>query len=102
MLTPKDGYGDVGTNLDVVATHANISPCYFSVLFKKEVGSTFIEYLTNLRINKAKDLLAQGNLRNYEISYHVGYDNPTYFSTLFKRYTGMSPTAYQKMNSKKN
>jgi len=74
----------------------NMSPCYFSVMFKKETGQNFINYLTNIRIEKAKELLRSTNLKSYEIAYQVGYDNPTYFSTVFKKLTGMTPLDYKK------
>jgi len=65
-------------------------------MFKKETGQNFINYLTNIRIEKAKELLRSTNLKSYEIAYKVGYDNPTYFSTVFKKLTGMTPLDYKK------
>jgi two-component system, response regulator YesN len=73
-----------------------MSACYFSVIFKKETGITYINYLTNIRVEKAKDLLLNSDLKVYEVAYEVGYDNPTYFSTLFKKLTGISPFDYKK------
>jgi two-component system response regulator YesN len=89
-------YKDIGLSLDVVSKHVYISSCYLSVLFKKETGDSFINFLTNVRINKAKELLLSTNLKSYEISYQVGYENPTYFSTLFKKITGLTPMDYKK------
>jgi len=78
-----------------IAQHLFLSVAYFSVLFKKETGSTFLNYLTQVRMEKAKDLLMTNVYTVYDISEAVGYDNPTYFSTLFKRYYGMSPRDYK-------
>ncbi|HVI41029.1 MAG TPA: helix-turn-helix domain-containing protein, partial [Anaerovoracaceae bacterium] len=92
----QNNFRDLELSLDTVAKYVNMSACYFSVIFKKESGSTFISYLTNVRIDKAKELLLSTNLKSYEISYQVGYDNPTYFSTVFKKLTGVSPIDYKK------
>jgi len=92
----QNNFSDLELSLDTVAKHVNMSACYFSVIFKKEAGSTFINYLTTVRIDKAKELLLSTNLKSYEISYQVGYDNPTYFSTVFKKLTGVSPIDYKK------
>jgi two-component system response regulator YesN len=74
-----------------------MSSCYFSVIFKKAAGVTFINYLTGLRISKAKKLLLNSNKKSYEISFQVGYDNPTYFSTVFKKMTGLTPIDFKKI-----
>ena len=92
----QNNYSDLDLSLDAVAKYVNMSACYFSVIFKKESGGTFINYLTNVRIDKAKELLLSTNLKSYEISYQVGYDNPTYFSTVFKKLTGVSPIDFKK------
>jgi two-component system, response regulator YesN len=78
-----------------VAKYVNMSICYFSFIFKQEMGLTFIDYLTGKRIEKAKELLTASGYKSYEISYLVGYNNPTYFSTIFKKHTGVSPTEYR-------
>lgn len=81
--------------LQKVAVHVNMGVCYFSSMFKKETGDSFINYLTTIRINKAKELIDTTNYKAYEISYMVGYNTPTYFSTLFKKVIGVSPTEYK-------
>lgn len=91
----KKNYAKDDLSLETVANYVNISSCYFSVVFKQEVGETFIDYLTRVRIEKAKELLSVPGYKTYEISYMVGYNNPTYFSTTFKKYTGSSPTEYR-------
>ena len=80
--------------LQSVAQTVHMSPSYFSIVFKQTVGRSFIAYLTDLRIEQSKYLLQHTSQRVYEIGYAVGYDNPTYFSTLFKRCCGIGPTEY--------
>ncbi|PKG25267.1 response regulator [Niallia nealsonii] len=83
-------------SLDDAASHINVSNSYFSIIFKQETGYTFVDYLTLLRMEKAKYLLKASSYRTYEISELVGYNNSTYFSTLFKRQFGCSPSEYRK------
>ncbi len=83
-------------SLQVYAAEHGVSLAYFSRLFKDEVGMTFSDYLTNLRMEKAKELLARGDLRPAEISNLVGYEDPKYFSQIFRRAAGMSPLDYQR------
>jgi len=91
----KQNYNDAGISLNSVCKHLFISVSYFSLIFKNNTGKTFIEYLTSIRIEKAMELLKTTNLRSYEISKRVGYDDPHYFSSIFKKETGMSPTEYR-------
>ncbi len=88
-------YADSSLTLDQVAGEMGISPNYFSALFKQSTGSSFINYLTNVRISYAKELLKSGNYKTYEVAMRCGYENPTYFSTIFKRRTGVSPSEYR-------
>lgn len=81
--------------LDDLAKHAYVSTFYLSRLFKKELGKNFIDYLNELRINKAKELLIESDLKTYEIAEKVGITDPHYFSRLFKKHTGISPTEYR-------
>ncbi len=84
--------------LDTLADFAHINSSYLSRLFKKETGSTITETITKLRIKKAKELLlSQGN-KTYEIAAMVGFDDPAYFSYVFKKYTSLSPNQYRKQN----
>jgi len=73
----------------------NLSEYYFIHLFKEFTGMPPIQYLTNIRIDKAKELLLNSSLSIHEISYIVGYNNPLYFSRLFKKVTGVSATSYR-------
>jgi len=82
-------------SLDMVAAHTGLNPSYFSTLFKKETGVNFSNYLLNLRIEKAKLLLANSNLPLINIAVEVGFDNQSYFSNVFKKATKMTPKQYR-------
>lgn len=81
--------------LEDIAKEVNISPHYFSKLFKDQVGENFIDYITSLRIQKSKELLAEKQLSIKEICFDIGYSDPNYFSRLFKRVVGITPTEYK-------
>lgn len=81
--------------LETIAESVHSNASYLSRIFKKEVGTSVITYITDLRIKKAKDLLEHSDLKTFEISDAVGIHNPAYFSVLFKKYTGMSPKSYR-------
>ena len=72
-------------SLEDVAEYVNISPQYFSKLIKKHTGFNFIDWLSMLRVNKAKELLTNSNLTVKEVCYMVGYKDPNYFSRIFKK-----------------
>lgn len=82
-------------SLDDVSKEMNISPYYFSKLFKEEEGVNFIEYLTSLRINRAKEMLGDKRKSVKEISISCGYADPNYFSRIFKKQTDMTPREYR-------
>ena len=82
-------------SLDDVSRAANISPYYFSKIFKEGTGENFIEYLTNIRIDKAKELLSTTELSMKEICSMCGYSDPNYFSRSFKKNVGVTPTEYK-------
>jgi len=82
-------------SLDDVSKEVDISPYYFSKIFKEATGENFIEYLTNIRIEKAKELLNDTDMSMKEICVEVGYSNPNYFSRIFKKNVGVSPTEYK-------
>ena len=88
-------YTNEELSLNEVAAHVNISPSYFSTVFRRETGIGFIKYLTSLRMNKAKDLLKHTDLRSSEISAEVGYKDPQYFSYLFKKEHDCTPIQYR-------
>lgn len=82
-----------------VAKIVGISDAYFSTLFKKEIGCSFTEYLTDLRMKKAIQLLEDQTIYIYEVGGYVGYSDSNYFGKVFKKYTGLSPEAYRKSRS---
>ncbi|MEE1254969.1 MAG: helix-turn-helix domain-containing protein [Lachnospiraceae bacterium] len=83
-------------SLDEVSREVNVSPYYFSKLFKEETGKNYIEYMTEIRISKAKELLSQGNETSMkEICISCGYQDPNYFSRIFKKTVGLTPTEYR-------
>lgn len=83
-------------NLDDISKELHISPQYLSRLYKTETGENFIERLTSVRIENAKRLMKEGKHSIKEICYMSGYSDPNYFSKLFKKHVGISPTDYQK------
>jgi YesN/AraC family two-component response regulator len=89
-------YADTDISLSSVAAHVLLSPTYFSVVFGREVGETFIEYLTNVRIRKAIELLCATPLTSSEIAYRVGYHNPRYFYSVFRKVTGLPPNEFRR------
>lgn len=89
-------YHEESISLDKVAKEVNVSPNYFSAIFSQEVGMTFIEYLTNRRIERAKYLLRHSDMRSGEIAFSVGYRDPHYFSFVFKKVTGITPSEFRK------
>ncbi len=91
----KQNYSDDGLSLSIISKHVHMSTSYFSSVFKLQTGKTFVEYLTAVRIGNAKELLKFTTLKTYEIATRVGYQDPHYFSMLFKKTTGDSPTEYR-------
>lgn len=91
-------YADNLTLADI-AGHVYLSQTYVSLLFKQETGETIYDYLIRVRIDKAKQLLRDPRMKFYEICEAVGYADPSYFSKLFKRLTGQTPSAYRDRHS---
>lgn len=81
--------------LNDVAAHVFLNGNYFSTLFKQKTGIAFRNYLRNLRIEKAKELLTTTNLRIYEVALKVGYNEHSHFVRAFKSVTGISPGQYR-------
>ncbi|MDY2840711.1 MAG: response regulator [Treponema sp.] len=88
-------YGSLDTHLTSVAEQVNLSPNHFSTIFSQECGMTFIEYLTNIRIENAKKLLKETEMKGADIAYECGFNNPHYFSFIFKKITGLTPSEYK-------
>jgi two-component system, response regulator YesN len=89
---------DPDLSLYEVASLVNLSPSYFSMIFSQETSQTFKEYLTATRINKARELLRTTHLSLNEISGQAGFNDAHYFSHIFKKNSGMSPTEFRSMN----
>lgn len=87
-------------SLGEIAEHVALNESYFSGLFKKDTGKSVTEYLNQIRIEKAKELIAGTNAKNYEIAEQVGISNPSYFSTIFKKQTGLTIQEYRQMHLK--
>lgn len=85
-------------SLHYVADKVFITPAYLSSLFKSKMGITFIEHLTRIRISNAKKLLKQTHLKNYEVAERVGYQDSRYFSQIFKKKVGLSPSEFRDAN----
>ncbi len=89
-----DNYADSNLNLSEVASLAGLNESYFSARFKKEYGMNFSEYLKNVRMNHAKQLMETTNLKIYEISQAVGYRSVEHFTRVFKSCVGVTPKQY--------
>lgn len=90
----NDNYAEQIT-LDTVANRIGFSSFYFSKIFKQHMNMNFIDYLTMIRINKSKELLMDLSISIKEISDLIGYNNPDYFTRVFKRCEGITPTEYR-------
>ncbi|MBE6022285.1 MAG: response regulator [Cellulosilyticum sp.] len=90
----RDHY-TMSITLNELAEHTYVSTYYLSRMFKKELGKNFVEYLNEVRIEKAKELLKGNQYKTYEIAELVGIQDPHYFSKIFKKYVNMTPTEYK-------
>lgn len=91
----QENYDKEDISLNTVASIVNISPTYFSAIFSQETGQTFIEFLTETRMNKAKELLMCSNLKTTEIGYEIGYKDSHYFSYIFKKTQQCTPKEFR-------
>lgn len=82
-----------------VASEVHLSPSHFSVVFSRETGQTFKEHLINIRMEKAKELLRTTPLKSFEISLQIGYNDPHYFSYVFKKHTNLTPQRFRRRTS---
>lgn len=87
-------YPNPAFSLKMVSDYVELSESHFSTIFAKEMGQTFIDYLTGIRIEKAKELISTTNLKLYEVCDRVGYTNAEHFSRIFKKTVGCSPKDY--------
>lgn len=95
-------YADEKLSLQELCRHVLMSTSYFSLVFKQYTGETFVEYLTRVRIERAKALLLSTDLKFYEIASRVGYADPNYFSILFKKHTGTTPRNFREKQAKES
>ena len=95
----NEHYADCDLKLPDVLEHLGVSRSYFSTVFKEKTGQSFVEYLTNLRMEKAKEYLRETGLCTYEIADRIGFADPHYFSLTFRRRTGMTPRQYREAES---
>lgn len=88
-------YSDPLLSVEVLCQHLHITPTYFSTIFKKETGQSYVSYLTQLRMEKAKEFIELSDEKTYVIARKVGYEDPNYFSYVFKKQFGVSPSRYR-------
>ena len=90
-----DHYSESTLSVDEICSHLGVGTSYFSSVFKKETGVSFVTYLTEVRMNEAQKLLDTTDEKSYIIAGMVGYEEPNYFSYVFKKHFGISPSKYR-------
>ena len=88
-------YCDAELGFETLLQKVNLSASYVSALFKKKLNTSFVKYLTHLRMESAKTLLADPSLKIIDVAEQLGYNDPYYFSHCFKKYTGIAPKEYR-------
>ncbi|WP_256759736.1 response regulator [Cohnella sp. WQ 127256] len=91
----KEHFGDMDLTTRSIADNTYLSQNYMCALFKKETGKTINEYITELRLERAKELLKDRHVKLYEIALSIGITDPNYFSSMFKKSTGYTPSQYR-------
>lgn len=86
-------------SLDYIADKVNFTSSYLSYVFKKETGSNIVKYITDFRMNKAKEFLEEGNMKIVQVGKACGYENQSYFNRIFKNYFGVTPNQFKRKNS---
>lgn len=94
-LAMMEGYADSNLSVSTVARLLCITPNYLSRIFHQKTGMTCVEYLTGIRLDEAKKLLVHTSLKNYDVAEKIGYASAHYFSSLFKKNTGLTPSEYR-------
>jgi two-component system response regulator YesN len=83
--------------LEDIAESLFVNPNYFSSMFKREMGLSFVDYVNETRISKSMSLLLETDEKVYEVSMQVGYGNFSYFNKMFKRINGVTPQVYREL-----
>ena len=91
----QENYNNPDISLNTVAAHVALSPTHFSTIFSQEMSVTFIDHLTNVRMEKVKEMLASTDEKVINIAFNVGYNEPNYLSYLFKKREGLTPKEYR-------
>lgn len=91
----EERFQDSELNINTICNYLHISQAYFSYIFKKDTKTTFVSYLTQIRMTKAKELLRNTNMKTFVIAEKVGFSEPNYFSYCFKKNLGKSPSEYR-------
>ncbi len=91
----QEHYQDPELSMEVICRELHMSPAYFSTLFRRQTGQTCVAYLTEVRLNKAVELLNETKDKTYVIAQKVGYQEQNYFSYVFKKKFGVSPTKFR-------
>ncbi|AZT91205.1 response regulator [Caldicellulosiruptor changbaiensis] len=91
----EENYFDKELTIQKIANHFYFSPNYLCAMFKKATGKTLNDYITEVRIEKAKELLKDDSIKLYEVAEKVGFSDPNYFSTIFKKKVGLTPSDFR-------
>jgi len=91
----NEHFSDKDLSVEKICSHLGVSAAYFSTVFRKETGKTFTNFLTDVRMNRAVEMLLEQEEKTYVIAEAVGYSDPNYFSYVFKKQFGVSPSKYK-------
>lgn len=91
----EENYFDKELTIQKIANHFYFSPNYLCAMFKKATGKTLNDYITEVRIEKAKELLKDDSIKLYKVAEKVGFSDPNYFSTIFKKKVGLTPSDFR-------
>ncbi len=90
-----ENYSDSSLSIKMLADHVYLTPTYLSNVFKKSAGLTIGQYMVDVRIDKAKRLMKEPQLKFYQVASMVGYEDANYFAKIFKKKTNMTPSEYK-------
>ena len=91
----NENYRNSELSVESLCSHLHLSPTYFSTLFKRETGMSFTAYVTEVRMDQAARLLRDTGEKTYLIAEQTGYTDPNYFSYVFKRHFGVTPSKFR-------